>query len=291
MKNTCLFDYVELLRPHQWLKNLMLLFPPFLGGKLFQIDSISTLVLPLISFSAGASCLYIINDVMDIQQDRHHPTKRLRPLPAGKVSNFAALTMSFVLVLIALTAGYAVSPLFLLYLSVYVAISIAYSVSLKKIPIVEIFCVVSGFLLRLQAGGSAYNVKISDWLFLSVFLLALFLVSGKRLGDLKHSSGQSAKLIRPVLSHYPVGFLLGTIVMAGATVLVTYTMYVISHHGNLLLIPLCCFGLLSYLLRVLKGQGGDPTRALLKDPALLIVGVLWVALVALDTYHVGIFSG
>lgn len=276
--------YVELLRPHQWLKNLLLLFPPFLGGTLFQIDSLSTFVLPLLSFSAGASSIYIVNDLMDMRQDVHHPKKCQRPLPAGKINPSSALILALFLGFAAILFGFFVSATFLLYLLIYLTISVAYSLQLKKIPVVEVFCVVSGFLLRLQAGGSAYNVQVSDWLFLSVFLLALFLVSGKRLGELKHLDGQSPELIRPVLAQYPEGFFLGTIAMSGAAVLVTYTMYVISHHGNLLLIPLCCFGLLFYMMRVLAGKGGDPTRALLRDPVLFIVGLLWAILVVSDGY-------
>jgi hypothetical protein len=87
-----------------------------------------------------------------------------------------------------------------------------------------------------------------------------------------------------VLSSYPPGFLEGGLYMSGAAALVTYTMYVISHEGDILLIPLCCFGILSYVLRVFSGKGGDPTRALLKDPALLIVGILWVVMVGVDTF-------
>jgi len=280
--------YLELLRPHQWLKNLLLLFPPFLGGMLFQIDSVLTLILPLISFSAGASSIYIVNDLMDMKQDAHHPKKCLRPLPAEKIKPSSALVLAAVMGSGAIFVGSFVSMSFLVYLLIYLVISIAYSVRLKCIPMVEVFCVVSGFLLRLQAGGSAYDVKISDWLFLSVFLLALFLVSGKRLGEMKYSLGQSPELIRPVLACYPDGFFLGSLAMSGAAVLVTYTMYVISHHGNLLVIPLCCFGLLSYMMRVLSGKGGDPTRALLKDPVLLLVGLAWMLLVGFDTYsHLG----
>ena len=276
--------YFELLRPHQWLKNLLLLFPPFLGGMLFKIDSISTLILPLISFSVGASCIYIVNDLMDMKQDIHHPKKCQRPLPSGKINPHYALLLALIMMFFAVVCGFLVSTSFLSYLLIYLMISVAYSLHLKKIPVVEVFCVVSGFLLRLQAGGSAYDVKISDWLFLSVFLLALFLVSGKRLGELKHSAGQSPELIRPVLARYPEGFFQVSLAMSGAAVLVTYTMYVISHNGHLLVIPLCCFGLFSYMMRVLSGKGGDPTRALLKDPALLIVGLVWVILVGFDTY-------
>lgn len=275
---------LTLLRPHQWLKNLMLIFPPFLGGALTQIDSLSILVLPVLSFSAGASSIYIVNDVMDMKQDAHHPQKSKRPLPAGEISPSVAIFLALCLVFLAILSGFLVSYSFLLYLLIYLGISIAYSCHLKTIPIVEIFCVVSGFLLRLQAGGSAFGVNVSDWLFLSVFLLALFLVSGKRLGELKHSGGQTPELIRPVLVRYPEGFFQASMYMSGAAVLVTYTMYVINHHGNLLVIPLCCFGLLSYILRVLSGEGGDPTRALLKDPALLLVGLTWVVLVGVDIY-------
>ncbi len=275
---------INLLRPHQWLKNLLLLFPPFLGGTLLQMSSLSTLVLPLISFSAGASSIYIVNDLMDMKQDVHHPQKSRRPLPAGKINPPAALFLALLTGFAAVVCGFLVSPVFLLYLLIYLAISVAYSLHLKKIPVVEIFCVVSGFLLRLQAGGVAFDVKISDWLFLSVFLMALFLVSGKRLGELMHSGGQSPELIRPVLARYPEGFFQGSIYMSGAAVLVTYTMYVINHHGNVLVIPLCCFGLLHYMSQVLSGRGGDPTRALLKDPVLLVVGLVWAVLVAIDTY-------
>jgi len=275
---------LQLLRPHQWLKNLLLFFPPFLGGTLLQIDSYSVALLPFLSFSAGASCIYIINDILDLEQDIHHPRKKLRPLPAGEVTRGVALLLALLLAVTAVVSGFAVSTGFTLILLMYLVISVAYSVRLKTIPIVEIFSVVSGFLLRLMAGGEAFDVHISDWLFLSVFLLALYLIAGKRLGELKHAGGQPPELVRPVLAHYPAGFFEGCMFISGAAVLVTYTMYVISHHGSWLIIPLCCFGLLSYLLRVLSGRGGDPTRALFRDPALLLVGSVWVLLVGWGIY-------
>jgi len=277
-------SYVELLRPHQWLKNLMLLLPPFLGGKLMQFDSLTALLIPLASFSLGASAIYIINDIGDLKQDAHHPLKSRRPLAAGKVKVGAAVFLAALLVVAAVVVAVNISWLFLFILLTYLGISVAYSVRLKSIPLVEMFCVVSGFLLRLMAGGEAFGVHISDWLFLSVFLLALYLIAGKRLGELKYAGGQPPELVRPVLAHYPAGFFEGCMFISGAAVLVTYTMYVISHHGSWLIIPLCCFGLLSYLLRVLSGRGGDPTRALLRDPALLLVGLAWTLLVGWGIY-------
>jgi 4-hydroxybenzoate polyprenyltransferase len=275
---------LKLLRPHQWLKNLLLLFPPFLGGAMFEVPSAEAFALPLISFSAAASSIYIINDIFDLSQDINHPRKCKRPLPSGQVKMSVAIVIALILLSSSIFFGFLVSPCFLLLLLSYLAVSITYSSYLKSIPIIEMFCVVSGFLFRLQAGGIAYHVKVSDWLFLSVFLLALFLVSGKRLGELKHSTGQPPEMIRPVLALYPEGFFHASMYLSGAAVLVTYAMYVISHHGNLLVIPLCCFGLLSYLRRVLSGQGGDPTRALLSDPILLVVGLAWAGLVGADVY-------
>ncbi|MCF6177763.1 MAG: decaprenyl-phosphate phosphoribosyltransferase [Geopsychrobacter sp.] len=274
----------HLMRPHQWLKNLLLLFPPFLGGMLLQIDSFVTVALPLLSFSAAASSIYIFNDLMDLQQDSCHPLKCQRPLSSGKISKANARICAFLLGAGALFSASFVSGTFLFYLALYVLISIAYSWHLKTIPIVELFCVVSGFLLRLFAGGVAFNVPISDWLFLSVFLLALFLVAGKRCGETLHLTGESPELIRPVLSKYPQGFLSGCMYLSGAAVLVTYTMYVLEHPLLVYTVPLCCFGLLAYLLRVLSGQGGDPTRALLRDPLIFLVGVAWTLLVGWSIY-------
>ena len=273
-----------LLRPQQWLKNLLLLFPPFLGGSLLQIDSFAALVLPLLSFSAGASAVYIINDLMDIKQDIHHPLKRLRPLPAGVISKMTALGIALFLAMLALLCGFFVSGAFLTFLLIYLIISVAYSWQLKTVPIVELFCVVSGFLLRLSAGGVAFNVPISDWLFLSVFLLALYLIAGKRFVEIRNVTGEPPELIRPVLAKYPDGFLLGCMYLSGAAVLMTYTMYVLVHPMLVYTVPLCCFGLLAYLLRVLSGKGGDPTRALLRDPFIFLVGAIWTLLVGWSIY-------
>ena len=140
-------------------------------------------------------------------------------------------------------------------------------------------------MLRLEAGGVAFTIDISEWLFLSVFLLALFLSTGKRLSE-KIRLGTAAVKHRKTLNEYPEGFLEGVMYMTGAAVLVTYTMYVISRHSGMLLytVPLCSFGLLRYILRIKSGMGGDPTESLLKDAPLLIVGALWTVMVGWGIY-------
>ncbi|TYO99948.1 4-hydroxybenzoate polyprenyltransferase [Geothermobacter ehrlichii] len=277
--------YFQLLRPHQWLKNLMLLFPPFLGGTLLGGHySSGQLLWPLVAFCLGSSATYIVNDICDVEQDRLHARKKHRPLAAGRIGVRLAVVLAVVFAAGAVAGAWWVSARFLVFLLLYLGVSLVYSLWLKDMPLVELFCVVSGFLLRLLAGGEAYGVAISDWLFLSVFLLALFLVSGKRLSELRHEGGEAPERIRSVLACYPQGFLEGCMLLSGSAVLVTYTMYVISHQSTIWVIPLSCFGLLAFWRRVLSGRGGDPTRALLMDPCLFIAGVGWVVVVGWSVY-------
>jgi 4-hydroxybenzoate polyprenyltransferase len=280
-----IFSSFKLLRVHQWLKNLMLFFPPFLGGTFFSDCLTPRSLLPFIAFCTASSATYIINDLFDKENDRHHPDKCTRPIASGAVSSASALMLVAGLLMSSILIAGIISGTFLFILSAYLVVSVSYSAKLKNIVLVDIFCISAGFLLRLQAGGSAFNITISEWLFLSVFLLSVFLSTGKRLAEKQHL-GDSAHHHRKALTAYPKDFLEGTMYMTGGSVLVTYTMYVISRHSPLLIysVPLCCFGLLRYILRVQSGKGGDPTESLTRDLPLLIVGAVWVCLVGWGVY-------
>ena len=278
-----LIAYLTMLRPTQWLKNLMLFFPPFLGGALLQPGVLQRGALPLLSFCLGSSASYILNDVLDRKNDLEHPRKKERPLPSGRVSLGMACALALVCLAASLTLAAAVSTLFLQILLAYLAVSACYSLKLKELPVVDLFCIAAGFLLRLEAGGAAFGIALSDWLFLSVFLLALFLATGKRLGE-KQMLGEKAGGHRKALLSYPEGFLQGAMYMTGGAVLVTYTQYVIARHVMVFTVPLCCFGLLRFIMRVQSGQGGDPTESLLRDLPLFIVGVLWAAMIGWGLY-------
>lgn len=280
-----LFSFLKMLRPHQWLKNLMLFFPPFLGGVIYSADLATQVLLPFSAFCLASSATYLFNDIFDIENDRHHPEKCTRLLASGQVTVFTAITCAGLLLFCSGLIAWKISMLFFILLTAYAFISIAYSAKLKDIVLVDIFCISAGFLLRLQAGGAVFKVVISEWLFLSVFLLSVFLSTGKRLGEKQHL-GEGAYQHRKALVAYPQKFLEGTMYMTGSAVLVMYTMYVISRHSSLLLysVPLCCFGLLRYILRVQAGKGGDPTESLLRDVPLLIVGLIWVIIVGWGVY-------
>lgn len=276
--------YIALLRPTHWLKNLMLLFPPFLAGLILTPGVLAKGILPFWAFCLVSSAGYIFNDLLDREQDQGHPLKRLRPLASGIIKGSTAIVLAFVLLTCGLFLGALLKFSFLLYLLGYVLITLCYSLWLKQFPLIELFCISSGFLVRLQAGGVVFHVPVSPWLFLSVLLLSLFLSTGKRLGELQ-MLGDGASDHRVALASYPIGFLMGTLYLTASTVLVTYAMYVVQRPKLIYSVPLCLFGLLRYILRVSTGRGGDPTEALLNDRFLLVVSFIWVAMVFGSVYR------
>lgn len=274
---------IQILRPAQWLKNLILYFPPFLGGVITQEGMIEKGILPFFAFCCASSSTYIFNDILDRQKDAEHPVKKSRPLASGAVSVANAATIGGGLIISSLILSYNVSFSFFLILVAYIVVSELYSLKLKNLPLIDLFCISAGFLLRLTAGGVTFNIAISEWLFLSVFLLSLFLSTGKRLSE-KNLLGAKAINHRKTLVDYPEGFLDGVMYMSGGAVLVTYTLYVISHNILIYTVPLCTFGLLRYIYRVKSGLGGDPTEALIKDLPLITVSFLWALLISIGLY-------
>ncbi|MBE0577376.1 MAG: decaprenyl-phosphate phosphoribosyltransferase [Desulfuromonadales bacterium] len=272
-----------LLRPYQWLKNLMLLFPPLLGGILFAPGVLQKGLLPFAIFCLASSATYIFNDLKDAEQDRLHPRKQHRPIASGTISSAQAILVGSVLCIAAILLSLQLPTIFMAWLLAYLGLSIAYSTVLKDQPVFDIFCIASGFVFRLFAGGAAFSVEISDWLFLSVLFLAIFLSAGKRLAE-KITLGTTAGDHRKSLAVYTVTTLESFMCMSGAAVLVTYTLYVITKHKLVLTVPLCCFGLFRYMMLVKSGGSGDPTESLLKDPVLFLVGLVWVVMVIFSTY-------
>ena len=261
----------------------MLFFPPFLGGALFSYSLYEWFV-PFLSFCLVSSATYIFNDICDRQRDAHHPVKKQRPIQSGAVSVSVAATLAGVMLVLGVILGLSVSGQFCIIQLTYLLVSFAYSAWLKQQPIIDLFCISTGFLLRLHAGGEAFGIIISEWLFLSVFLLAIFLSTGKRLCE-KISLGQMAGEHRQSLSSYPMGLLDGIMYLTGGAVLVTYAMYVINRHALLFSVPIGCFVLLRYMFRVKSGLGGDPTESLLRDPWLFAAGLAWTVMVFFGIYR------
>lgn len=276
--------YIRLTRPRQWLKNLMIFFPPFLSGALIHQGMLAKGLVPFLSFCCASSGSYIVNDLIDCSRDGLHPTKKFRPVPSGEISQLSALFLAILLLFGALWSATLVSRVFLSYVLVYLVVSLLYSFALKNWPLMDIFCISLGFIFRLYGGGEAFRVEISDWLFLSVFLLAIFLSVGKRFSE-QLSLGDDAGFHRPALEEYPSGFLEGAMYMSGAAVIVTYSIFAITKPMLVYSVPFCMFGLLRFLMRIKAGKSGDPTDALVTDVPLLAVSVCWIFLVSWCVYQ------
>jgi 4-hydroxybenzoate polyprenyltransferase len=277
--------YLVILRPSQWIKNLIMFFPPFLGGALFTSSCITvSSFVSFISFCCVSSSLYIYNDLNDLKKDVLHPVKHLRPLASGVITKEAAIAIALSLCLLGFMLAFIVVRPLIPYLLAYGALTVVYTKWLKNLPILDLFCISCGFLIRLLAGGALFDIVISEWLFLSVFFLSLFLSTGKRLSE-QQLLGAGAKDHRSSLCYYPEGTLDAILQVTAATVLLTYTMYTLAHPHLVYTVPLCAFGLFRYILRVKSGKSGDPTESLLKDLPLMFVSGLWALLVAWSIYR------
>lgn len=274
---------IALLRPSQWIKNLLLLFPPFFAGRMMEAAVLGKAFPSLAAFCLAASCSYIINDIKDMEADRNHGSKRNRPIANGDVPVSVASILALSLLIASLFASFLVSSRFFFYILAYLAISLSYTFFLKEAVILDIFMISLGFLIRVLAGGEAFNTPVSNWLFLTVFMVALFLATGKRMGELVHL-GDEAHSHRKSLAEYTPSFLEGILWFSASSALVMYSLYTLEHRNGLFYtVPLAAFGLLRYVYIAKEGKG-DPTEALLGDRQVMFVGIAWFAVICLVTY-------
>lgn len=274
---------ILLLRPHQWIKNLLLLFPPFFAGRILEPSTLEKVFPSLLSFSLIASCSYIINDIKDLEADRNHDSKKSRAIASGEISVSSASVLALSLLVFALTVSFGALGYFWLYLIAYLIISLSYTFFLKDVVILDIFLISLGFLIRVLAGGEAFRTPVSNWLFLTVFMVALFLATGKRLGELIDLGG-NARDHRKSLAEYTTSFLEGVLWFSASSSLVMYSLYTLEQRSGLFYtVPLAVFGLLRYIY-IAKDGNGDPTEALLKDRQIMGVGVVWAAVIGWIVY-------
>ncbi|MBF0567021.1 MAG: decaprenyl-phosphate phosphoribosyltransferase, partial [Nitrospirae bacterium] len=267
--------YIRLLRPRQWVKNLFVLAAPFFGGHLFRHSSLGLGLASLAAFSLCASSNYILNDIADRENDAFHPKKKLRPIAAGKISVVRAAMISVVALLSSLALAYWINKEFLYFLVAYFVMQIVYSAYFKKVALVDIFFISFGFVIRVLSGGAAFGVKVSNWLFVTMFMVSLVLAAGKRLGEMRLLSGEAA-LHRKSLCDVSEPYLNDVLTITSAASLIAYAMYTIEQFQDLAYtVPIVTFGLLRYL-RLAKNAKGDPTEALLEDRWLALTVVVWL---------------
>jgi decaprenyl-phosphate phosphoribosyltransferase len=279
-------NHIKLLRLKDWAKNLFIFVPAFFAEKFFYLDNIYRLLLTFISFSFMASCIYIINDYRDIEDDRKHPTKRNRPLASGKVKKGTALLISLVLFIISVAMAVFLDAKlqFLFVLGIYFGLNMAYSLGFKNIAILDILILAAGFVLRVKAGAIVAKVDTSEWLIIMTYLLALFMSIAKRRDDflLKLETGTD---MRKSISGYNLDFLNTMLAFFSAIIIVSYIMYTVSGQtyirtGTHRLYYTSVFviaGILRYLqITFVLKKSGSPTEILYKDRFIQCTLLLWV---------------
>lgn len=268
---------IKLMRPRQWLKNGFVLAPLVFSGAFLDGQAVSAALLATVLFCLASSATYVVNDLHDIERDRRHPSKSLsRPLACGQVSRGAALTLLAVLYALLLSSWWLV-PAVIQVIAAYLLLNLAYTFVLKHQPVVDIFTIAIGFVLRVYAGAMALAVPVSSWMFVTTLCLALYLAAVKRRQELSQSGSEG----RQVLEKYSLGLIDRYAEMAATGALVFYSMFVMSSRPELVAtVPLVLFGLFRYWYVVEQGGGESPTDALLADWQLLVCVLLWVAVCA-----------
>ncbi|WP_374642963.1 decaprenyl-phosphate phosphoribosyltransferase [Hydrogenophaga sp.] len=264
---------IKLMRPRQWIKNAFVLAPLLFSGAFADPASVGQALLAMLLFCVASSATYTVNDLKDIERDRRHPTKsRKRPLAAGTVTVPAALALLVVLYGV-LVWGWFVQPGVILVILAYVVLNLAYSFVLKHQPVMDIFTIAIGFVLRVYAGAQALAVPVSSWMFVTTLCLALYLASVKRRQELSQSGAEG----REVLERYTVALVNRYAEMSATGALLFYSMFVMSSRPELVItVPVVLFGLFRYWYVVEKLDGGEsPTDALLSDWPLIATVLAW----------------
>lgn len=265
-------ETVRLLRPSQWVKNIFVLAPLVFSGAALDRDAAWHAALAFALFCTAASLGYIVNDLLDIESDRAHPVKRLRPLASGAVARSTALMMVWALALI-LVVGTGLAPELGGVAVAYLSLMLVYSVWLKHQPLLDIFGIATGFVLRVFAGAVAIAVPVSQWMFVTTLCLALFLAITKRRSELRTAGSGS----RRVLEVYTPELLDRFATTAAIGAIIFYSLFVITARPSLAItVPIVLFGLFRYwLVTEHDASGEDPARLVLRDPMLGSTVLLW----------------
>ena len=269
-------NLIRLIRPKQWIKNLIVLLPVFFGGALLHPSAIYAGLITALSFSFAASSIYCLNDIIDIEDDKHHPIKCNRPLASGAISIPQGYTLMVLMLILSMAST------FLLYdhqletagvIAFYWLLNIGYCLKLKQYAIIDVCIVAFGFVLRVLAGGISTSIHLSKWIVLMTFLLMLFLSFAKRRDDVVRMN-ETGHAPRQNTIRYNLTFINQAITITSSVTLVCYIMYTVSpetiqnfHTDYLYLTSVFVLvGLLRYIqIAVVDKKSGDPTKVILRD--------------------------
>jgi 4-hydroxybenzoate polyprenyltransferase len=261
---------LKTLRPKQWIKNAFVGVPLVFAQKLTDLDALWRVAAAFALFCVISGCVYVINDIIDVEKDRAHPKKKLRPIPSGQLPPAAARNFTIVAVPLALGAGFVLAPWYAATLGGYFALNILYCFKTKNIPYLDVLSIAAGFVLRVLAGALVIDVPPSPWLLACMALLAMFLGFGKR----AHEFAQSGERTRTVLKHYSGDALRWILHTLALLTTVVYGLYTQSSHvaqtfGDAPLIWTLPFPIIAILrfihLVTSRPDAESPTEEMLRD--------------------------
>jgi decaprenyl-phosphate phosphoribosyltransferase len=278
-------------RPKQWLKNVLVFAAPGAAGVLDEGDNLLLASLAFVSFCFAASGIYIWNDLLDVEADRRHPTKRNRPIASGalpvNVARIAGVAFPIIALAIAAATGRWQT---VAVVATYIVITIAYTLHLKHVPVVDVVTVAAGFVLRAAAGAMAVDVPMSRWFVLCITFGSLFIVIGKRYAELNELGDASGT--RATLEEYSIDYLRMMLSVSLAGVLISYCVWALetaSRSGSdwplyeLSIVPML-MALMRYLLVLERGDGAAPEEVFVSDRLLQVLGLAWLVVYGLAVY-------
>jgi decaprenyl-phosphate phosphoribosyltransferase len=280
---------IRACRPRQWIKNILVLTAPTAAGVIFQPRAALGTVVAVIAFCVAASGIYLVNDIVDVEADRAHATKRRRPVASGELSVSAARTAAIVLLPSALVMSALFAWQLLVVVAVYEVVQLWYCLGMKHEPVIELTSVASGFLLRAIAGGVATHVELSQWFLIAAGFGSLFMAAGKRYAEMLVVQDTGAA-IRPVLRRYTPSYLRFVWTLSAGVMVTTYALWAFTIRQATLsdwsigsIIPFVV-ALLRYAVDVDSGAAGEPEEIVLHDRLLLLLGGIWAACLISSVY-------
>lgn len=277
-------------RPKQWVKNVLVVAAPAAAGELFSRHALIQLTLVFVLFTACAAAVYLVNDARDADADRAHPTKRHRPVAAGQVPVPLAYAVGGGLAVLApAAAAWLCPPAVTALLTAYLGMQLAYCVSLKHVLVVDLAVVTTGFLMRAMVGGLALGIPLSRWFLITTGFGALFMVSAKRYSEAVQMAGKEG-VTRALLTEYTTGYLRFVWQLAAGVAVLGYCLWAMEEGGvpHTSVLPWRQLSMVAFILAILRyavfadrGTAGEPEDVVLRDRALALIGLVWMAMYGL----------
>lgn len=290
-----ILNYLKLVRVPQWIKNFFVFVPLLFSQHLFDKDYLFTSLAAFVVFCLASSLIYVINDTIDIEADKAHPTKKNRPLPAGVISKRSALIVAVVLTAVIVILLPQFNKEFLYFVTAFVLLNIFYSFWFKHIVILDVFSIAAGFAIRVLAGAVVISVPISSWLILTTIFISLFLGVMKRHSELILVEESENAPSRKVLSQYSLNFADQMATVAAAGVIICYALYTVSERtvsafGTESLIyttPIVVYGIFRYMyLEYISNKGDNTTKIVFSDLQIILTVLIYTITTVLIIYKI-----